>query len=211
MAPIIILGMHRSGTSLVAGLLHSVGVSMGTVFLEPDRFNSTGYFEDIEFLYINKGILENSGGSWFSPPTLANILEGGRKFNSVIAQTVKRKSEESNGRPWGWKDPRMCLVSWIYTKHIPDAKYLVVVRNRRDTVLSLKKAHGDKADWKQLIKVYGEQIDKFLSRVTNPFMVVTFEELVYKKYFAKKITEILNFAEVPRSRIDIAAKFVKFR
>ncbi|MCK4816954.1 hypothetical protein KA005_14390, partial [bacterium] len=62
--PIIILGMHRSGTSIVANMLHRIGISMGEDLLKSDKFNPNGYYEDADFLGINKGILTNSEGTW---------------------------------------------------------------------------------------------------------------------------------------------------
>ena len=47
---VIVLGMHRSGTSLIASILHLSGISMGKEFLRPDNGNPGGYFEDLEFL-----------------------------------------------------------------------------------------------------------------------------------------------------------------
>ena len=43
---VVILGMHRSGTSLTAGILHLLGVNMGDRLLPADKFNAQGYFEN---------------------------------------------------------------------------------------------------------------------------------------------------------------------
>ena len=46
LSPIVVAGMHRSGTSLVAGYLQSLGVDMGARLLAADHANPRGYFED---------------------------------------------------------------------------------------------------------------------------------------------------------------------
>ena len=57
MSQIVVLGMHRSGTSLLSSILRRMGVNMGTNFLNEDYWNPYGYWEDKDFLWINKGIL----------------------------------------------------------------------------------------------------------------------------------------------------------
>ncbi|HEA80895.1 MAG TPA: sulfotransferase family protein, partial [Maribacter sp.] len=39
MNTVVVLGMHRSGTSLVAKILHTIGISMGQEFLDADDAN----------------------------------------------------------------------------------------------------------------------------------------------------------------------------
>ena len=56
-APIVVAGMHRSGTSLVASVLSMLGVSLGSTLLGADRNNPKGYFEDTDFLRLNREML----------------------------------------------------------------------------------------------------------------------------------------------------------
>lgn len=49
-APIVVAGMHRSGTSMMAGLLARLGVQMGQTLIEPDPHNPLGYFEDADIV-----------------------------------------------------------------------------------------------------------------------------------------------------------------
>ena len=46
---IIVLGIHGSGTSAVAGILHHLGVMMGETLVPADRTNPKGHFEDLDF------------------------------------------------------------------------------------------------------------------------------------------------------------------
>ena len=55
--PIIVAGMHRSGTSIVASLLSALGVDIGQRLLPPDKGNPRGYFEDIDFLEFQRRVL----------------------------------------------------------------------------------------------------------------------------------------------------------
>ena len=59
MSIIIITGMHRSGTSLVAGILRTAGLHIGDKLLGPDDFNPRGFFEDKDFVNLQENILES--------------------------------------------------------------------------------------------------------------------------------------------------------
>ncbi|MBM4059289.1 MAG: chromosome partitioning protein ParA, partial [Planctomycetes bacterium] len=48
---VVVVGMHRSGTSLVASLCQAAGIDMGTDLLGPHPGNGAGHFEDLEFLH----------------------------------------------------------------------------------------------------------------------------------------------------------------
>jgi Sulfotransferase family len=56
-APLIITGMHRSGTSLTASFFQKLGVSMGEQLYAADGNNQHGYFEDLDFLEFQRQIL----------------------------------------------------------------------------------------------------------------------------------------------------------
>src|ERR1700709_755262 len=57
-APVLVIaGMHRSGTSFLASLLHGCGCLMGETLLPADAHNRPGYFEDLEFLDLNRRML----------------------------------------------------------------------------------------------------------------------------------------------------------
>src|SRR5205823_3159545 len=54
---LIVTGMHRSGTSFVASLLAAWNVRMCNHSLPADGGNPAGYFEDVDFLELNRRIL----------------------------------------------------------------------------------------------------------------------------------------------------------
>lgn len=208
--PIVILGMHRSGTSVVANVLHRVGVSMGNDFLKSDQFNPNGYFEDKDFLWINKGIIENSSGVWYDPPAIDKLIKGGKKFENAIHRIVEGRRKEAGRVPWGWKDPRNCLTCWSYAEEVPDAKFIVVVRKLSDIKLSLNKTHGHLANWDNVIDAYYDSVEKFLNTYINSSLNVSYEELIYEKYAKDTVRKILNFANRPERLLDQALSVIWF-
>lgn len=209
--PIVIFGMHRSGTSVIASMLHRVGISMGQDFLDPDGHNPQGYFEDTDFLWLNKGIIENSGGTWYTPPTVSEMQEGGKKFDEAAKKIMTAKRKIAGQNSWGWKDPRNCLTCWTYAKYVSDAKFIIVVRDFKSIKRSLNAAHGHLANWDTIISAYYDSIEEFLRTNFNDSLNVCFEELVYEEYTRNAVTEILDFVEKPERLVDKAMSVIRSR
>jgi len=64
---VAVLGMHRSGTSWLAGSLQDLGLEMGEVSTR-DPHNLKGNRESPVLMEIHDGVLVDSGGSWKRPP-----------------------------------------------------------------------------------------------------------------------------------------------
>ncbi|QIB66325.1 hypothetical protein [Kineobactrum salinum] len=72
MRNVVILGMHRSGTSMVAGELVAAGLYAGAAeeLLDAQEDNPVGFWERQDVVALNDQMLETAGGSWFSPRPL---------------------------------------------------------------------------------------------------------------------------------------------
>ena len=132
---VLVLGMHRSGTSLVAGLLQGMGINMGDELITADRFNPYGYYEDTDFFHLNREILRAAGGNWAEPPGAREILAVGRWFGPEMSNLVDYKRTRARG-DWGWKDPRTCLTAELWLAHLQgDEVRLVHVDRDPDAVV----------------------------------------------------------------------------
>ena len=143
-SPIIVAGMHRSGTSLVASLLTALSVDMGSRLLPRDPHNPLGYFEDVEFLELQRKILSRScapddGGhpdwGWTETESLnpARFGEYLAEARALIGIRAERP------RPWGWKDPRTTLLLNFWDDLLEDARYVLVYRYPWDVSESMQR------------------------------------------------------------------------
>jgi hypothetical protein len=114
--PICVLGMHRSGTSLAAGVLEALGVDLGpsdTMLPTNGVENPRGYFEQRAIRELNDDLLTALGGSWFEPPL--DALVPGWERDPALGPLHDRAVElyartfASAARP-GFKDPRLALT-----------------------------------------------------------------------------------------------------
>ncbi len=140
--PLIVTGMHRSGTSLIASLMKVIGVELGDRLYQADCFNVKGYFEDLDFLEFQRSLLQES-----CPPGDPGWPDWGwtereslsvDHFKTGLAR-AQELIDSRNTHPglWGWKDPRTSLMLDFWQELLPDARYLFVYRLPWDVVDSI--------------------------------------------------------------------------
>jgi hypothetical protein len=145
--PIIIIGMHRSGTTLVAKILDDLGVFMGKKL----DHNHESFF----FLDLNNWMLRSANASWDNPYNFQFVNETVSRelqrvlnlhINSpILAQkyfgffrSLKTGTINNIRYHWGWKDPRTTFTYDIWKYIFPEAKILHVYRNPIDVAQSLR-------------------------------------------------------------------------
>jgi len=153
-SPVIIAGMHRSGTSMLARHLCAFGFYVGR--------RLSGNAESLFFQHLNRGVLAAAEGKWSNvTPVIERMhsaefvrqqvdyLEerlfqkrGIRAFLSV-GQCLKLWSGRSLG-PWGWKDPRNSITLPIWLQMFPQARVIHMVRNGIDVAISLHRRETDR-------------------------------------------------------------------
>lgn len=143
--PIVILGAHRSGTSLTTRMLAQLGVFVGS------RLDSNA--ESAYMQRLNRRILDEVGAHWSTPLDARRVLEGAAD-DGVIADLALAIGEYLQGiwfdleywgsirrteRPalWGWKDPRNILLLPVYRALFPTMRIVWVRRHPFDTARSL--------------------------------------------------------------------------
>ncbi|HWM24530.1 MAG TPA: glycoside hydrolase family 99-like domain-containing protein [Chthoniobacterales bacterium] len=144
--PIIVAGMHRSGTSLVASILSSLGVSLGDHLLAADRDNQRGYFEDVDFLALNRELLSAATSSedgghpdwgWTESESLdRNAFVSFRERASAL---IEARTGANQGRRWGWKDPRTAVALDFWDSIVPDARFVFVYRHPWEVADSMQR------------------------------------------------------------------------
>ncbi|HST28076.1 MAG TPA: sulfotransferase [Rudaea sp.] len=140
-APVLVLGMHRSGTSVLAGTLKSLGVAVGdedAMLPAHPTDNPTGYWERFDVVASHDEFLASAGYSWsrvagitasdFAPAALQNLEER-------LRQTIARL--DRGGRPWLVKDPRLCLLLPQWSRLVDGIACVVAVRDPRDVAASI--------------------------------------------------------------------------
>jgi hypothetical protein len=142
---VCVLGMHRSGTSLVTRMLELLGVYLGPEAhqMPPSANNPRGYSENQLVTDSNDELLAQLGGSWHEPPAVS-VETFERAAVADLRRSARRLLETEFGDAplWGWKDPRTCLVVPFWEFLVPSLRYVLCVRNPADVARSLARSDG---------------------------------------------------------------------
>lgn len=197
--PVSILGMHRSGTSMITRLIHLCGLYLGPEkdLMQPQASdNPEGYWENINIQMLNDRILEVLGATWDTPPVLtagwteqANLRVLQNRVHGVV------NNWEQAGL-WGWKDPRTMLVLEFWQKLFPDTKYILCMRSPLEVAYSLSKRGLSGAPFDQTLQLWEIYHEAVLS-VLQPeqYLVTHYETFFYDP--AAELRRILRFIGLP--------------
>ena len=146
--PVIIAGMHRSGTSLVASYLAQLGIHVGDRLWAANRQNPRGFFEDADFVELQWRMLEDAtregdGGHRDWGWTESEQLD--RSRFAAHAEAARTLLAARAGRPglWGWKDPRTSLLLDFWDELLGGrARYVILYRFPWEVADSMQRAGG---------------------------------------------------------------------
>ena len=204
---VVVLGMHRSGTSMIAGGLSKIGINMGKRMLGRTPSNPLGHFEDEDFYNLNRKILDFTGGNWRNPPNEENILAQKDKFKKEIVDLIFIKNRE---KYWGWKDPRTSLTIQLYFPYLKNPYFIVCHRQAKAVAESLlQRDRIEIQEGMKLWEIYETRIDIFFKE----FSKLKRLDLYYEKVIAEPqeaVRKIIDFVNLntDKERYENAVDFV---
>ena len=143
----IVLGMHRSGTSVLTGILRLLGIDLGSNFLPANKDNLTGFWEHQEICQIHENLLSDLGSGWDDLRCLpAKWWESDLIVHHRLELRKLIERDFAKSSMWGIKDPRMCRLLKFWQPLIDNAqvvpKYIIIVRNPLEVAASLATRDG---------------------------------------------------------------------
>lgn len=174
---VCILGMHRSGTSVVAQLLSLLGVFLGPdeQLMAANEYNERGYWEHHGIAELNENILLRNGGSWKHPPSPAEgwahapALADFRQQARTLLETTF-----AGQQAWGWKDPRTCLTLSFWRTLVAPSDYVLCVRNPLEVIHSLQRR--DKLSMEQAASLWLTYTAAMFQQTSDSRRIVIFYE-----------------------------------
>ena len=188
---ISIVGMHRSGTSMVARLLHDHGLYLGPEdqLLGGSEGNPLGHFEHQGFLCLNEELLAHLGGSAFDPPKVSSGWEKGSSLARFFEKGNTLTQTFRGHLLWGWKEPRTTLLLPFWKKLIPNIQVVICVRNPievGDSVMKRGIGSFEKGIW-----LWNEYTRTALRETQNCRKRIVF----YEDFFREENDEIRKLVE----------------
>lgn len=201
-SPVIIIGMHRSGTTLLTRLLSEAGIHMGS-------YSCLETEESFFFQKINKAIFKLFHARWDNPEPLSSLRNSKAQQTSlaqVVKSMIKLRLFLLHGRgkklnidafsscsTWGWKDPRSTFTLLVWMRIFPNAKVIWVQRNGIEVAESLLNRNVNQRHSKETFSIKGMSFEgafsiwedyiqtcENISNQMNPNQIlkVKYEELV---------------------------------
>ncbi len=152
---VVLLGMHRSGTSMLARLLHALGLRFGDRVLTESRpDNELGYWEQSDIVDLQETMLDRLDRTWYGPTGTLPLPDGWRARPGMGAlvdrlREVLVREVAASGGLWGFKDPRTArfLPLWreLFAEAGVEPVYILAVRHPdgvRASLLARNAAQG---------------------------------------------------------------------
>ena len=140
---IVVLGMHRSGTSLIASLINRWGAYAGDHgLIAADKWNPRGYWEYLPLVMFNMRLLREVDSRTYIPP---DREQAARLVHLSTVPTWRAeglavlKEMKSVHDPWLWKDPRLSVLLPFWQAVWGKVVYVIAVRNPHEIVESLRR------------------------------------------------------------------------
>lgn len=197
---IAVTGMHRSGTSAVAGLLSKCGFSLGSEdnLLNrnvPKFDNRKGHFENINVVLINDMALKAAGGSWCNLPQQNDINSKGE----ILKKHITNFDYTFEGNIV--KDPRLCLTLDLWKQYCSRLKYvLICFRHPLSVAQSLNKRNTFPVE--AGLTLWYEYNVRLIDNIEHtPVVVVDYDNLM--EHLEDDFFDILRVMQSPITRDEM--------
>lgn len=121
---ILVLGPHRSGTSVVTRALQCTGADLGRRLLEPNDDNPKGFFENASVVTFNDRLLKHIGICWDYLGPVGNRATDALSADAWLAEALALiDAEFGASRLIAIKDPRLCLLAPFWAQALSSAGF----------------------------------------------------------------------------------------
>lgn len=207
---LIVIGMHRSGTSALSGLLDELGIFMGkTLFAAQKGVNEKGFFENAELVALNDLMLDELASSWDDPiADIGDYSIGKESFFIEKAHSLLKEDYDDQAF-WGMKDPRTTLLLPFWKKVLKENEkvlphYILMLRSPFEVFGSLKK-RDDFSLEKSLMLWMNYTLSGYYHSMHAPRLIVHYDKLLSSPESVAK-----NIAALIDKPFDIAASPLSF-
>lgn len=213
----VVLGMHKSGTTLVSELLHHAGIDMVDTASPDAGYDDGNKWERESTKQVNHAILGSAGA--YSLETVGHTRRFGdaerARMRDVIAACSSRHTD------WGFKDPRTCLTYDLWAGELPPHLIVAVFRHPEEAWAHYQASTAGR----RRLTVFQHCLPRWcdsnaailsaLDRTTQPFIVIDYAKLMTDPAELARLERFVDRPLVdrrdPRMRRSRATRSVGYR
>ena len=180
----VILGMHKSGTTLISQILHKSGINMGN-FNEAVSYDQGNQYERSTSQKINREILKCGDSHSLDVIKPVHELPDTSKVPGLILTLVDKLNKKHLN--WGFKDPRTCLSYPVWESYLPPHKVIYVYRNplelwhhyrkyipKRKYILRTVQGYKALKAW----HIHNNMLLGYLNQKKHPYYIINFTKFM---------------------------------
>ncbi len=144
---LLVLGMHRSGTSAMTRVLNLLGVALGDDLMPPGPDNPLGFWEHQGIVSVHEALLGALDRRWDDPRPMPEgwlDTDAAREAGEAIAAILQR--DFAAAPAWAVKDPRLCRLMPLWRRVLGELgiepRVVLVSRHPREVAGSLERRDG---------------------------------------------------------------------
>ena len=186
----VVLGMHKSGTTLVSELLHKSGINMVDSYQESLDYKSGNQIERTSTLSLNQKILQSDGVHSLHIPfekTIELIPDHQKQMIEIIENCQSKYGD------WGFKDPRSCITYPLWKENLPEHKLIIVYRHP----VQVMNHYSGKIRWGRTKAYFGwsahnQRILDILEVNKFPALIINYEDLMTGSNTVKQLEDFIE-------------------
>jgi len=196
---IVVLGMHRSGTSAITRSLKAIGINLGGKFVPTAGDNERGFWEDSDIVAFNDVLLSKLGYQWYG-----NTVIGSLNWDNDIIKSAKQKAivmlEEKllQSGVFAFKDPRTAVLIEFWMEVFRDLNlsisFLIALRNPLDVAESLFKRNQLPRD-KSLLLWTASVVQSINFTKNEACLVVSYDDMLHSP--VEQLSRISSVFDLP--------------
>ncbi len=208
---ILVLGMHRSATSLTTNILTELGLYAGNRYelLEADSDNKKGYFERKDVIELSDKMLVENNITWTSVRRHIKKIKISKDSQKELEKILIDIKKKASGRNIVIKEPKICITEPVWKKAITSLgmkeKVVAVFRHPYEVAMSINKRDG--IDFSYALKIWYYYncciLESLNSMNSAHYIVINHNDYFYKRELQiDKIAEFLHIDKYNKKIIN---------
>ena len=189
----VVLGMHKSGTTLVSEILHKSGVSMVEANDENKSYDAGNKMERVATLQMDHDLLNSRGVHSLDIKVRDRDIVPSVEQKERMTGIVEQCNTEHTS--WGFKDPRACITYPAWESVLPEHKMIIVYRHPAQVIQHYRKTSSIYKRRSRIVKALqkwkenNQNLIDFAKKYSHETIVINYLDLMTEDRIFDKLSD----------------------